>query len=106
MKYQFISRMMGLTLFVLACSSVSLAQTARITGRITDTSDAVIQGANITVTHASSFPETWFRPIAWIRWRATCCVIIRCRTGLGSRIAASTTLPLRGRYPSTSISGM
>ncbi len=50
MKYPFVSRMMGLTLFVLACSSISLAQTAQITGRITDSSGAVIRGANITVT--------------------------------------------------------
>ncbi|MCI0418487.1 MAG: carboxypeptidase-like regulatory domain-containing protein, partial [Acidobacteria bacterium] len=51
MRCQFISRMAGLTLFALSCSAVSFAQTAQITGRITDPSGAVIQGANVTVTH-------------------------------------------------------
>ncbi|MCI0628693.1 MAG: TonB-dependent receptor, partial [Acidobacteria bacterium] len=46
-----LSRTLLFALMMVSCSGVAFAQTAQITGRITDSSSAVIHGANITVTH-------------------------------------------------------
>jgi len=53
MKSLSLSRVPWFVIVVFAGSQLALAQTAQITGRITDPSEAVIQGAAVTVTHVN-----------------------------------------------------
>lgn len=40
-----------LALFLIACSFVAIAQTAQVTGRVVDASQAVVPGATVTITN-------------------------------------------------------
>lgn len=51
MKPQYLRRGLWLVILALADASVAVAQTAQVTGRIADSSGAVLPGAAVTITH-------------------------------------------------------
>jgi len=51
MKPQYLFCALWQVILVFAASQLALAQTAQVTGRITDPTNAVIQGAAVTVSH-------------------------------------------------------